>query len=303
MTDIIVPNKFSLMDLAAEQKLRANDALRIYRAMPNQVAFHKSMASVRLLRGGNRSGKSTSGAIEFASAATGKRIYGPDGKPLPHKFPTNRPLLMWVIGLGEDHIGDTIHRLLFQPGAFSVIRDKSTGLLRTWCPWSAEDLEREADKEQAPPLIPERFIKSIVWDGKGAKVFSHVELTNGTVIMARSSGSPVKVGDPSTVFGSTRISSIRSTCPNGKLVFRTARAGCGGHRGRDRTTPRCSPCRAARRNNLAVPSRTLPSSFSASMPIRSLTPTRNASVSKVGVRTVAASCSRVTRVSLLSTTC
>lgn len=196
MTDIFVPKQFSLMDLAAEQKLRANDALRIYRAMPNQVAFHRSMASVRLLRGGNRSGKSTSGAIEFASAATGKRIYGPDGKPLPHKFPTNRPLLMWVIGLGEDHIGDTIHRLLFQPGAFSVIRDKKTGLLRTWCPWSAEDLERESDKEQAPPLIPERFIKSIVWDGKGAKVFSHVELTNGTVIMARSSGSPVKVGDP-----------------------------------------------------------------------------------------------------------
>ena len=78
-----------LGDVVAEKARRANESLALYRAMPSQMPFHESDASERVLRGGNQSGKSTSAAAEFASAATGQAILGADGRPIRHKFPTN----------------------------------------------------------------------------------------------------------------------------------------------------------------------------------------------------------------------
>lgn len=188
--------KANLGAALTEARARAQDALALFRAMTTQVGIIMSLAAQRLVRGGNRSGKSTICAVEVASAALRTPVIGPDGRPLPFKYPTNRPLLIWVIGLGEDHIGDTIYRLLFEPGVFHVIRDSATGMLRAWNPNDPADIAREAERVPAPPLIPDRYIKDIAWTDKKRKVFARVTLHNGTEIRAYTSKGEVKKGDP-----------------------------------------------------------------------------------------------------------
>lgn len=182
-----------------EAYARSQDALALFRAMVTQVGFILSLATERLMRGGNQSGKSTICAVEVASAALGEPITGPDGKKLPFKYPTNRPLMIWVIGLGEDHIGDTLYRLLFQPGAFDVIRDRHTGKMRAWNPNDPDDKARESEKEPAPALIPERYApdSAFAWKDKKAKVFTRwTHPGTGTVIRAFTAKGDVKQGDP-----------------------------------------------------------------------------------------------------------
>ena len=89
--------KKRIAEVSAERKRRGSEGLRLYRPMPSQLDFHASMASERIVRGGNRSGKSMSAFAETASAATGIPISGPDGNPLPYKYPTNYPLMIWLI--------------------------------------------------------------------------------------------------------------------------------------------------------------------------------------------------------------
>lgn len=188
--------KANLHAAMAELKARSEDALSLFRAMPSQVDFIKSRAAERLMRGGNRSGKSTICAVETASAAMRRPIIGPDGVALPFHYPTDKPLMIWVIGLGEDHIGDTLYRLLFEPGLFSIIEDLETGKMRAYNPSDPADAARESEKKPAPPLIPARYIADTAWKDKKAKVFSRVELTNGNVVRAFTSKGDVKQGDP-----------------------------------------------------------------------------------------------------------
>lgn len=180
----------------AERQSRQAESLRLFRPLQSQVAAFTSTASELIIRGGNRSGKSVTASVMVASAATARPIFGPDDTALPSRCPTNRPLLIWTIGLGEDHIGDTIHRLLFKSGTFPIIQDKYTGRMRAYRPWDPEDAERADEKKDSPPLIPERLIKSWAWENKAANVFKQVELTNGTIIKAYPSTGDVKMGDP-----------------------------------------------------------------------------------------------------------
>jgi hypothetical protein len=148
-----------------------------------------------ICRGGNRSGKSIFGAVFVASAARRMPIVGVDGRPFPPVAPTDRPLLIWVIGKGEDHIGDTLHRLLFAPDQVPILRDPETGEIR-----AARDFrERELGISQGmkcSPLVPPDEIESKNWVDKGAQRFSHVRLKNGTTIAAFTSTGDVKMGDP-----------------------------------------------------------------------------------------------------------
>lgn len=195
-----------ILKSATVQRSRQEDALRLYRPMEGpQLDFHRSRASEIVNQGGNQSGKSTCTAMEVASAATGIPIIGPDGKPLPHKYPTDRPLLIWIIGYNVDHIGSTMHRLLFRAGAFRIIRDQETGLFRAWRPWEADDAARETETRPAPPLIPPRFIDpdSWSWHNKSARIFNSVrlksrwkEFDDGTEIHAHASTGHVSQGDP-----------------------------------------------------------------------------------------------------------
>ena len=181
------PNKLAAM--LRELALREKESLRMYRPTPKQDDFHCTASRVRIVRGGNRSGKTVCCAAEFASAVTGIPLRDSNGKELPSKYPTHRPLLAWVIGYDEAHLGGTIYRKLFEPGAFQMIKDKATKKWRVWDPNREDDAARESEAQPSPPLIPKRAIdpKGWSWKDKQKRVFSVCRLKNGTEIRGWSS--------------------------------------------------------------------------------------------------------------------
>jgi hypothetical protein len=191
-----------LPDIQRERVRREKEALRLFRARANQVPFFESTAREKLSGGGNQSGKSTVCAAEVASACLRMPILGPDGEPLanfrlsrndPNR---NRPLLIWCIGLGEDHLADTIYGKLFKPGMFQVIRDEETGQLRSWrgyeCPI---DGPRFADTEPSPPLIDASHVKTWGWNRRSINLLDKVVFNNGTELRFFTSRGDVKQGD------------------------------------------------------------------------------------------------------------
>lgn len=170
---------------------RRVEALNLYEPLPFQQAFHACRAVECLLRKGVRGGGSVAGFVEDARAATGRDPFD--------KYPKQDGVLV-CLGYGENHIGRVIHRLLFRPGAFDIIRDEETKRWRTYRPWSRDeeidgrkgDLERFAESTKAPPLIPERYIEGrFVWMNKGERVFTSVQMTTGwTIYAANSAGDP-----------------------------------------------------------------------------------------------------------------
>lgn len=191
-------NNNSDIRAAAELSHRWNDGLLMFRAMPTQFDFFQSTASEILLRGGNRSGKSVAAAARFAAVARDLPICGSDGEEIIQRLPwqVGRPLIMWVIGLQLNHIGQTIYRLLFKSGAYKIIRDLKNQHWRAFDP--AKDAGREMETKPSFPLIPPSAIKTGTWAWylKADHQFRSVMLTNGTVIYAYASTSDVKQGDP-----------------------------------------------------------------------------------------------------------
>ena len=186
-----------MVALAGENARRRGDALRLYRPQPWQAEFHRCMAAERIVRGGVRAGKSLCTFAETASFATGLPIFGPDGEQMPMKKTTGLgPKLVWLVGYDQRHIGGTIYRMLFKPGAFSIIRDETTGQWRAYDP--DNDFARREERKAAPPLIPTRMIdpKGWAWEFKAERVFSVCRLKDGTEIHAFSSKGEPKQGDP-----------------------------------------------------------------------------------------------------------
>lgn len=150
----------------------------------------------------HNSGKSTVCAVETASACLRMPVLGPDGTPLRNfKWSReianrNRPLLIWCIGLGEDHLADTIYGKLFKPGSFQLIRDSETGQLRSWrgyeCP---EDGDRYAETEPAPPLINPDHVKTWGWGRRSINLLDKVVFHNGNELRFFTSKGDVKQGD------------------------------------------------------------------------------------------------------------
>lgn len=173
--------------LAVEAMVREMEALRLYEPLPLQQDFHKCMARARLLRGSNRSGKTLSAAVELARAVLARdparRYPGTDGRA-------------YIVGRDEKHLGEVIYRKLFRPGAFKIIRDALTQKWRAYRPWSKEDKARVKEAKPAPPLIPNRYIKSWTWKSKGDNVPAKVVLTTGWEIDFFSSlGKPPRGSD------------------------------------------------------------------------------------------------------------
>lgn len=152
------------------------EALRCYRPTQNQLRFHESLASERIIRGGKRSGKTVAAAAEFASAVTGIPILRPDGTPIPRKYP-ERDLLCWVIGWDLTHIGQTIHKYLFRSGYFDILPN-SDGTWRTMNPADPADAERAAERRPAGAMIPDRLVipDSWGWLDKAENVFRQVQV-------------------------------------------------------------------------------------------------------------------------------
>lgn len=153
----------------------------------------------------SNSGKSVSASVEFAARVTGQNIIASDGTEIPNPWPKptpNSPRLYWIIGYETRHIGETIHRLLFEPGqggSYRAIKDLKTGKWRAWNRANAEDVARVEESKLSEPLISSRFIDgddSWSWEDKKARQFNTVVLNNGATIRAYpSSGVNPKQGD------------------------------------------------------------------------------------------------------------
>jgi hypothetical protein len=186
------------LEAAGELARRQKDGLEMFRSLPHQDEFFRSVASEELVRGGNRSGKSTSAAVKFAACARDRSITLSDGTTVPGRLEhqKGRPLLLWVIGIQLNHIGATIHRLLFKEGLYKIIRDEKTRKWRSYRPWSESDRRREKECKPSFPLIPETEIDDFTWERRGERQFNLCTLKNGTQIYAYASTSEVKQGDP-----------------------------------------------------------------------------------------------------------
>lgn len=196
-----------LRELSEEQSRRSRELLRLYRPSEQQEPIHKSTSSEIIVRGGKRAGKSVSVSALFASRVTGLPIIGRDGKEIKSAWPVptpNFPKIFWVIGWDTKHIGQTIYRLLFEPGqggSYRVIEDEVTGLWRAYNRADPKDQARIKESKLAEPLIPDRLLDgtketAFVWEDKKANQFNSVRLKNGATIYAfPSSGIHAKMGD------------------------------------------------------------------------------------------------------------
>lgn len=159
-------------DLLRVQLDRKSEALKIWEPLEIQEQFHKSRCRVRLIRGSNRSGKTLVAAVEIARAVTGTD---------PHnKYPKRGDVYIVTEEWGE--VGRVIYPKLCRPGAFKVIRDKTTGHLRAYRPWDVEDRKRLDQARDAAPLIPKRYIESIAWHDKKLGQPKIIRLKNGWTI-------------------------------------------------------------------------------------------------------------------------
>jgi hypothetical protein len=171
----------------AECARRKIEGLRLYEPLPVQLAFHQSRKRVRLLRGGNRSGKTLGAAVEVARAVTGTDPIG--------KYPQEDGR-WYCVGKDLGHVGETMYRKLCLPGAFKMIRDETSGDWRAFRPWYAPDLDRITQVKLSAPLIPQRLIKSIAWESKKENIPSIIKLVNGWEIVFYSSlGKPPQGAD------------------------------------------------------------------------------------------------------------
>ena len=189
-----------------ELSLRQCDSLEIFRPLKAQESVFLSGATELLVRGGNRSGKSTSVAVRFAAIARDKEITLNDGRRvrMRRRYQRGKLLTMWVIAYDAKYIGQTIHRLLFRPGLFKIIRDENTG---NWVPYEPRNESHAARADEvtdAPPLIPESWVKPGSWDWEnlGNHEFRRVVIMNPhsgeelAEIYAYSSKGDPKAGDP-----------------------------------------------------------------------------------------------------------
>lgn len=186
LSSITEHQKAELRQLHAEKAKRDSEALRLYEPLPFQDSYHACTAKEVLLQAGNQVGKSLAAFVEDARAATGQDPYG--------KYPKENGIMV-CLGMDEGHIGRTIHKYLFRPGAFKIIQDEETDKWRAWKPWLGSDWQRKSEAKDAPPLIPERFIKEWAWKKRAQHVFEICELHNGWTIYAMGSK-----GDPSQGF-------------------------------------------------------------------------------------------------------
>lgn len=139
---------------------RMCETLRLWVPQPQQVLMHSSQKHVRLALGGNRGGKTATGAIEAARAILGCDPY--------NKYPKRDGTAVFV-SKDNDTVGTTFHEKLFRPGAIKLIRDEETRLWRSVRPDAPYDEAYREKWKDAPPIIPERLChrrRNIAWEDK-----------------------------------------------------------------------------------------------------------------------------------------
>src|SRR5262249_5966608 len=120
---------------------------------------------IRVIRGGNRGGKTLAAAVEIARAVRGCDPF--------NKWPKG-PLRIFCVGKDQKHLGQVMYWKLFRSQPFWVKRGKDGG-------WRARRPgEPKEECKPAPPLIPQHYIKSMAWENKKESVPSVFTFKNGT---------------------------------------------------------------------------------------------------------------------------
>lgn len=139
---------------------RQMESLNLFAPMKDQKRFLDSKAFIRLLLGGNRSGKTLTTHVELARILTSqKKGFRASGD-------------MYLVGKDLQHIGAVCWKKLTSWGPFQMIRDPATN---HWRPFSFEnkwDVENKHLRRPAPPLIPPRFYgeDDIAWEEKKSRI-------------------------------------------------------------------------------------------------------------------------------------
>lgn len=178
--------RLEIKRISAELARRKMDALSLYEPLAPQEAFHACTARERILRGGNRAGKTVASAVEVARAA---RRRDPHNK---YKY-VHDDFIIFIVGYDQKHIGRKIHTVLLRPGAFQIIRDEKTREWRAFRPDTDE--HRKDECKPAPPLIPRSEIKEFAWESRAKGIWNCITLHNGTRIYAFPSTGSAPQGD------------------------------------------------------------------------------------------------------------
>lgn len=188
------------LQAAARLVQRSNDGLELFRPTAYQEPVVLSKATEHLVQGGTRSGKSTIVAAIIAAYARNRQIVFSDGSrhDIRERAWANRQVIVWLVGLQLNHIGQTLYRLLRKPGAYDCVKDPVTGKLRAWQPGvvPGDDKIGPEGRVPAPPLIPDEEVLDETWENKAEHKLTSMTLRNGSVIYAYASTAKVKRGDP-----------------------------------------------------------------------------------------------------------
>lgn len=155
----------TLSSLIQESLKRKIDGLRLYRPTPKQQEFHACTLKERLIRGGNRSGKTTAAAADLAMDVTGVNKDAPSAG------------IAYLVGKDGKEVANVMYKLLFRAGAFKMIRDLETKEWRAYDPTT--DYARRKEVKPAPPFVPPRLVKMIAWENKKANLPAVITLHNG----------------------------------------------------------------------------------------------------------------------------
>lgn len=142
---------------------------RYYVCIDKIRKFHESSAPIRVLAGPNRGGKTTAGAFEIASIATG---YHPIKKV---RYPT--PNITWAISLDHQNLGSVMRRRLFSmlPAGFKYRVLENRVILPK--PWESEiwfkSVDSEPEKFQGEGIVAAWFDEEPVGP-RGHRVFKEV---------------------------------------------------------------------------------------------------------------------------------
>lgn len=168
---------------------RKLEGLRYYLPLPLASRFHACNTKFRIGDGSNRSSKTMTCCVEACRAWLGCDPYDKYVRKNGNSL---------VVGLDGDHLS-MFWRKCAEPGAFSLIPDQDTGLLRSVRPDPQNPLHLdpydEAYKEKwrdAPPLIPPRLIRRIAWEFRAKGIPRVVEFkgTDWRVLFRSSEGKP-----------------------------------------------------------------------------------------------------------------
>lgn len=172
---------------------RETEATKLYEPLPNQMAFHKSQARERMLRGSNRAGKTLAASAEIGWIVSNRHPY--------INYPKKGRII--AVGRSEEHIGNVMwDKLSREQPNFRRIRDDETGLWRAYRPSDPLDRIRKDESIPMTPLIPQRLIAGEPsWYSKKDDIPKRVKFKTGwEILFFTGGGSPPQGMDVDVVW-------------------------------------------------------------------------------------------------------